>query len=196
MIFRSATSPLLTFTGHVTELHTQSLSLLHFPGWRLLRWLNCIVSSIQKCSSYHGNSFTDFPSCCNVSLYILKMLYFLHQVGRRYGQGYIVTAHITRNVKLYNASINAELNFSLLQNICDCALYYVGAVYESLNDPDLYDESGRFRATEKVTQGFVFLSPPAEGNCFSHHLLTCCIFVQVWPHSPMLQYDLVQLKQH
>ena len=99
------------------------------------------------------------------------MLYFLHQVGRLYGQGYTVTAYITPNVKLYNASINAELNFSLLQNICDCALYYVGAVYESLNDPDLYDERGRFRATEKVTQGFVFLSPPAEDNCFSHHLL-------------------------
>ena len=110
---------------------------------------------------------------------IFENALFLHQVGRRYEQGYTVTAHITHNVKLYNASINAELNFSLLQNICDCALYYVGAVYESLNDPDLYDERGRFRATEKVTQGFVFLSPLAEDNCFSHHLLTCCIFVRV-----------------
>ena len=47
----------------------------------------------------------------------------------------------------------------------------MGAVYKSLNDPDLYDERGRFRATEKVTQGFVFLCLPAEGNGFSHHLL-------------------------
>ena len=70
-----------------------------------------------------------------------------------------------------NVDINAELNFSPLQSICDCALYYVGAVYESLEDPDLYDETGRFRATEKVKQGFVFACLPAEVNCFSHRLL-------------------------
>ena len=61
--------------------------------------------------------------------------------------------------------INAELNFSPLQSICDCALYYVGAVYESLEDPDLYDATGRFRATEKVKQGFMFVCLPAEVNC-------------------------------
>jgi len=39
---------------------------------------------------------------------------------------------------------------TVMESICDCALFYVGAVYQSLADSDMYDERGRFRATEKL----------------------------------------------
>ena len=40
---------------------------------------------------------------------------------------------------------------SMIENMCCCAEFYVGKIFESLNSESLQDEHGRFKASEKVS---------------------------------------------
>ena len=39
---------------------------------------------------------------------------------------------------------------AIVRSACECALFYVGEVYKSLDSEDMFDERRMFRATEKV----------------------------------------------
>ena len=39
---------------------------------------------------------------------------------------------------------------SVVRSVCECALFYVSEVYNRLRPEDLFNQQGRFRATEKV----------------------------------------------
>ena len=50
-----------------------------------------------------------------------------------------------------DASVSYGLMVTMIQKMCDCAQYYVGELYESLENE--YDEEGKFLASEKVREG-------------------------------------------
>lgn len=48
-------------------------------------------------------------------------------------------------------SVAYGYSLSIMEQICDCAQFYVSEVFRSLEDRNImYDEQGRFRASEKV----------------------------------------------
>ena len=49
------------------------------------------------------------------------------------------------------ASVAYGYCLSIMERICECAQFYVGEVFQSLQDRNImYDDQGRFRASEKV----------------------------------------------
>ena len=49
------------------------------------------------------------------------------------------------------ASVAYGFAVSVMQKISECALFYVGESFRKLGHDDMFDKSGRFRATEKVS---------------------------------------------
>ena len=63
-----------------------------------------------------------------------------------------------KNLQWPVASVAYGHAISVVQGICECALFYVGEVFKKLSHDDMFDEKGQFRATEKVI--YLFLPPP------------------------------------
>ena len=46
---------------------------------------------------------------------------------------------------------------SMIENMCCCAEFYVGKIFASLSSQSLRDEHGRFKASEKVKHGYMYV---------------------------------------
>ena len=83
------------------------------------------------------------------------------------------------------ASVAYGFGVSVMQKITECSLFYVGEVFKKLTHEDMFDENGRFKASEKVESKIyayithlclvppplslsLFLSPPS----LSPHFIT------------------------
>ena len=82
------------------------------------------------------------------------------------------------------ASVAYGLAVSVMQKVSECALFYVGEVFRRLSREDMFDEKGRFRATEKVSLNRLNISLPLSSS------LSLSLSLSLSPTSNMFQFTL------
>ena len=123
---------------------SDSLSIPHYHKWFKDMVESWIRMAIDKCKDYTvkaiaGDSEITVTDEVMFSTSAVDTTGFLLQVGSFW-------KHLDWPV----ASVAYGLAVSVMQKVSECALFYVGELFRNLNREDMFDEKGRFRATEKV----------------------------------------------
>ena len=123
---------------------SDNLSVPHFHKWFKDMVESWIRAATNKCKDYTAKAIaadSEITVTDEVmfSTSAVDTTGFLLQVGSFW-------KHLDWPV----ASVAYGLAVSVMQKISECALFYVGEVFRKLSHDDMFDEKGRFRATEKV----------------------------------------------
>ena len=125
---------------------SEDLRIPHFHKWFRDMVRNWIRVATDKCKNFTVKAITA-DSAISVtdevmfSTSAVDTTGFLLQVGSFW-----------KHLEWPVASEAYGFGVSVMQKISECALFYVGEVFEKLSHDDMFDEKGRFRATEKVSQ--------------------------------------------
>ena len=123
---------------------SDGLSIPHYHKWFKDMVESWIRMAIDKCKDYTvkaiaGDSEITVTDAVMFSTSAVDTTGFLLQVGSFW-----------KHLEWPIASVAYGLAVSVMQKVSECALFYVGEVFKRLNREDMFNEKGRFRATEKV----------------------------------------------
>ena len=123
---------------------SKNLSVPHFHKWFKDMVRNWIRIATDKCKDYTAKAIaadSEITVTDEVmfSTSAVDTTGFLLQVGSFW-----------KHLEWPVASEAYGFAVSVMQKISECSLFYVGEVFRKLNHDDMFDEKGRFRATEKV----------------------------------------------
>ena len=122
-----------------------SLAIANFHKWFKDMVRGWIRMAMDKCKDYTAkavaaDSTTSVTNDVMFSTSALDTTGFLIQVGSFW-----------KHLEWPVASVAYGHAVYVMQAISECALFYVGEVVKKLGREDMFDENGRFRASEKVS---------------------------------------------
>ena len=124
---------------------TDGLMLPHSHKWFSAMVKNWIRIASDKCRHYTSKAITA-DSAITVTDEVMFSTSAVDTIGFLLQFG-----SFWQHLEWPDASVAYGYAVSVVQKISECALYYVGEVFKKLSHKDMFDEKGRFRASEKVS---------------------------------------------